>query len=389
MLLAPLLAASSSNHSRQLNWFPCVEAGRCGTSVSILPDHELIHYRGYVTLDRSQQKARFDRAPFGEGSVLQLISPAASISFRTNAHRVIIVLEYRGKKACDADCPLVRTRPASSKGLLDWGGCGKPCPNQCEVQLEIDGQPASGSWTNLVDLPLTGGAHPRLSGRGGAFPPAPRPAAAAAAATAATAASPAAAVVATATATAIAAAAAALRGAAPTAVLHVAQVKLHAYEQEQPSPRTLTLRLPWGAPVDLKRILLETLPAELTPPQLLQLPPPPTVRLVAMGDSITAGWCDLSTGGAYPRQLAEAHGWDHTNLGVAGAGIVAAHGTAAAIQPDLLQMCSAWRWQACAYDLTEPMTQLLAAIEPSSRRCLWWSSRPRSRGARALGLGLG
>ena len=31
---------------------------------------------------------------------------------------------------------------------------------------------------------------------------------------------------------------------------------------------------------------------------------------------ITAGWCDLSTGGAYPRQLAEAHGWDHTNLGV-------------------------------------------------------------------------
>ena len=158
MLLAPLLAASSSNHSRQLNWFPCVEAGRCGTSVSILPDHELIHYRGYVTLDRSQQKARFDRAPFGEGSVLQLISPAASIRFRTNAHRVIVVLEYRGKKACDADCPLVRTRPASSKGLLDWGGCyaAKPCPNQCDVQLEIDGQPASGSWTNLVDLPLTG-----------------------------------------------------------------------------------------------------------------------------------------------------------------------------------------------------------------------------------------
>ena len=156
MLLAPLLAASSSNHSRsrQLNWFPCVEAGRCGTSVSISPDHELIHYRGYVTMDRSQQKARFDRAPFGEGSVLQLISPATSISFRTNAHRVIVVLEYRGKKACAADCPLVRSRPISTTGLLDWGGCyeAKPCPNQCEVLLEIDGQSASGSWTNLVDL---------------------------------------------------------------------------------------------------------------------------------------------------------------------------------------------------------------------------------------------
>ena len=158
MLLAPLLAASSSNHSRQLNWFPCVEAGRCGTSVSILPDHELIHYRGFVTMDRNQQKARFDRAPFGEGSVLQLISPATSIRFRTNAHRVIVVLEYRGKKACAADCPLVRTRPVSTKGLLDWGGCyeAKPCPNQCEVLLEIDGQPASGSWTNLVDIALTG-----------------------------------------------------------------------------------------------------------------------------------------------------------------------------------------------------------------------------------------
>jgi len=146
--------------------------------------------------------------------------------------------------------------------------------------------------------------------------------------------------------------------------LHVAQVKLHAYEQEQPSPRTLTLRLPWGAPVDLKRVLLETLPAELTPPQLLPLPPPPTVRLVAMGDSITAGWCDLSTGGAYPRQLAEAHGWDHTNLGVAGAGIVVAHGTAAArLKADLLTiMLGVEEWQACAYDLTEPMTQLLAAI---------------------------
>ena len=154
MLLAPLLAASSSNHSRQLNWFPCVEAGRCGTSVSILPDHDLIHYRGFVSMDRSQQKARFDRAPFGEGSVLQLISPATSISFRTNAHRVIVVLEYRGKRPCAADCPLVRTRPVSSKGLLDWGGCyeAKPCPNQCEVLLEIDGQSASGSWTNLTLL---------------------------------------------------------------------------------------------------------------------------------------------------------------------------------------------------------------------------------------------
>ena len=141
-------------------------------------------------------------------------------------------------------------------------------------------------------------------------------------------------------------------------------MKLHAYEQEQPSPRTLTLRLPWGAPVDLKRVLLETLPAELTPPQLLPLPPPPTVRLVAMGDSITAGWCDLSTGGAYPRQLAEAHGWDHTNLGVAGAGIVAAHGTAAArLKADLLTiMLGVEEWQACAYALAEPMTQLLAAI---------------------------
>eukprot|EP00964_Phaeocystis_antarctica_P024447 scaffold13683_cov27-Phaeocystis_antarctica.AAC.1 len=55
--------------------------------------------------------------------------------------------------------------------------------------------------------------------------------------------------------------------AAPSAAPPFAQVKLHALEQEEPSPRTLTLRLPWGAPVDLKRILLETLPDELTPPQ--------------------------------------------------------------------------------------------------------------------------
>ena len=106
-------------------------------------------------------------------------------------------------------------------------------------------------------------------------------------------------------------------------------MKLHALDQPQPAQRTITLRLPWGAPIDLKRILLETVPAERTPPQLLPLPPPPTVKLAALGDSITAGWCDLSARGAYPRQLAEAHGWEHTNLGVAGAGIVTAHGTAA------------------------------------------------------------
>ena len=164
LVAAPLLAASSYNRSsRQLDWFPCVEAGRCGTSVTILPDHELIHYHGFVTLDRSQQRARFDRAPFGAGSVLRMMSPATRISFRTNAHRVIVVLEYRGKRACSADCPLVAS-----------GGCyeAKPCPNQCEVLLEIDGQSASGSWTNLVDIALTGD-DARLDFLGEVAPPPP------------------------------------------------------------------------------------------------------------------------------------------------------------------------------------------------------------------------
>ena len=91
--VAPRLASSSNISSpRRLNWYPCVEAGRCGTTVTIQPDHELLRYQGYVLMDRSPLKARFDRTPFGEGSVLQLMSPAMGDPMQQRMMRLMPIM---------------------------------------------------------------------------------------------------------------------------------------------------------------------------------------------------------------------------------------------------------------------------------------------------------
>ena len=55
-------------------------------------------------------------------------------------------------------------------------------------------------------------------------------------------------------------------------------------------PRTVTIHLPWGFPIDLKRIHLESAVGVDVMPKMLPLPEASPVTYVALGDSITAGY---------------------------------------------------------------------------------------------------
>ena len=85
---------------------PCAEAGTCGGNWNAPPTHAAITYSGYAHMDVSNELVSLDRAPFGnEGSDARLTSPGATISFRSDAHRVQVIIDYRGARDCLADCP--------------------------------------------------------------------------------------------------------------------------------------------------------------------------------------------------------------------------------------------------------------------------------------------
>ena len=92
-----------------------------------------------------------------------------------------------------------------------------------------------------------------------------------------------------------------------------------------PPRRTYALVLPWGAPVQLKRLHLEHAAGVTEVPRLYDIPSPPDrVKYTAYGDEVTAGWCAPRS---YAQLLAELNGWSVLNLGVAGGMIASEHGT--------------------------------------------------------------
>ena len=160
-MLSAVFNASRSSH-RRLDFHPCDQIGECGNQWNAKPDHDKLLYDGYLRVLVDGSRARFDRAPLGAGSDLGLIHPGARVTFTTNARRVHAVVEYTGKRSCLPWCPLVPAAPGPAGGAgrrLAVGGVAcyepKPCDNQCEVQVAIDGAPvAHAAHTNLVGQPI-------------------------------------------------------------------------------------------------------------------------------------------------------------------------------------------------------------------------------------------
>ena len=148
IMLLHLLSGAASRHQEQ-GQRPCHELGTCGGNWNVFPDDPRLRYEGYVHLAVERERARMDRSPLGtEGSDARLSNPGARLLFTTDAHRIQVVVEYTGKQPCLPTCP--RTMA---------GTCyePKPCPNQCELQLEVDGVPTRMAHTNLVGQEITGG----------------------------------------------------------------------------------------------------------------------------------------------------------------------------------------------------------------------------------------
>lgn len=272
-----------------------------GGFVDLLPTDGRLRYEGYAHLTTSAERARGDRSPLGAaGSDIRLTSPGARISFATDARRVQVVLEYHGRAKCTADCPRLADGTCYAK---------QPCPNQCEVLVEVDGVRTQVAHTS----PATGREHKQRDFSG--------------------------------------------------------EVQLQLMDQGEPRTRWVeyTLVLPWGAPVDLKRVRAEHAADEPRLPSVLAQPPPPSrPRYVAYGDASTAGWC-APTG--YPHMLAELNGWSAVNLGVVQARVTPGHGASVAAQrPDIVTiLIGATEWQACATpDITAQLEGLLAAARGSA-----------------------
>eukprot|EP00966_Prymnesium_polylepis_P276645 6391378-Prymnesium_polylepis.1 len=140
LAVAAAAGATTSGH-QEAGQRPCHELGTCGGNWNVFPDDPRLRYEGYVHLAVERERARMDRSPLGtEGSDVRLSNPGARLSFTTDAHRIQVVVEYTGKQPCLPSCP--RTVA---------GACyePKPCPNQCELQLEVDGVPTRMAHTNL------------------------------------------------------------------------------------------------------------------------------------------------------------------------------------------------------------------------------------------------
>eukprot|EP00965_Chrysotila_dentata_P095210 3147261-Pleurochrysis_carterae.AAC.2 len=262
---------------RNLDALPCKAAGTCGHSFNLLADDARIDYRGFVQLSRDKERAHGERPLLGdERSIMRLTNPGATVSFSTDAHRVQVIVEYRGGQPCRPDCPVLHT-----------GGCynPKPCPNQCEVVVEVDGQRQSAALSGV-------GAQDQS----------------------------------------------ALQG----------EVKLMVMEQEEAVRHAYSLHMPWGAVVDLKRVHLETVAGATKRPTVFdgKLLPQSAARYVAYGDSITTGWCAPI---GYPHMLGELNGWEAVNLGVVGAGVVPEHADAIGrLGADIITiMVGASEWVMC------------------------------------------
>lgn len=141
-----LLLLPSPAHLEQAQR-PCHEQGSCGANFNVFPDDPRLRYDGYAHLTVERERARMDRSPLGaEGSDARLSNPGARLSFTTDAHRIQVILEYTGHYPCTPGCP----RTAA-------GACyePKPCANQCEMLVEVDGVPTRAAHTNLVGQEIT------------------------------------------------------------------------------------------------------------------------------------------------------------------------------------------------------------------------------------------
>ena len=306
---------------------PCSETGACGSNFNVFPDDPRLRYEGYVHLAVEREGARMDRSPLGaEGSDVRLSNPGARITFSTNAHRIQAIVDYNGAKPCLPSCPRMAD-----------GSCSPavPCPNQCELQLEVDGVPIRVTTTNLVGQELTHdhktrdfsgevkihfGHPPDNPGRPPdkqnkeqhAGLPSPGPA-----------------------------------GHLPV---------------ELPPRRTYTLLLPWGAPVQLKRLHLEHAAGVEVMPLLYDVPTPAErVKFTAYGDETTAGWCASRS---YAQLLGQINDWSVTNLGVAGGRVTSEHGTTIGRQRGQIAtiMLGNNEWDACVADVTAAFSALLKAL---------------------------
>lgn len=287
---------------------PCSKLGTCGGNRNVAPDDPLLHYEGYVHAALSPERARLDRAPLGRvESVNQLSSPGVRISFATDALRVQAVFDYHGQgRPCHPDCPRM------ADGTSCYRPHGATCTNQCEVLVEIDGVRTKIAHTNLVGQALTHDHKQRD---------------------------------------------------------FFGEVKLTLMDQGSVSStqtHRYRLTLPWGSPVDLKRIHVEHSPDVTDVPRLASLPAAElrqsAARWVAYGDAATLGWCSEV---AYPTLLAERNGWVAVNLGMAGTLVQPEDGEAIGkAGGDLVTLLvGAGEWDACRHaDVTASYTLLLANV---------------------------
>ena len=323
-MLARLLLLASLPTVRADGAVPCAKMGTCGGNFNVLPTDANLLFDGYVHMAAAHDGAHMDRAPFGrEGSDGRMVAPGARITFRTDAHRVQAIMVYHGHLPCHPECP----RLADDKTCYKAGG---PCPAQCEVLVEIDGMRTRVPHTNLVGQSITHESKQRD---------------------------------------------------------FLGEVKLVLMDQGDASvaaAHTYTLVLPWGAPVDLKRVHVEhptgvsELP-RLFPPiadataslaavgasaaeRRLAAAAARAPKYVAYGDAATIGWCaELG----YPSLLASLNGWNAVNLGLVGGLVEPAHGSALAGQgADLISiLLGASEWDACKNsDVGAPFAALLATI---------------------------
>jgi hypothetical protein len=274
---------------------------RGAPNFNLFADDLRLRFDGHASAAISHEGARFSRpglTPAGAVGVAAA-SPGVSVSFRTDAPKLFVVLDYVGPAACSMRC-----------AALPSGSCyaGRPCANQCEARLEIDGVPSGThpAHTTLNGLPLVRGDRPdddvvisrggKTAGGGGGG----------------------------------------ARGFLGEVKVTISNGETVLPAGEAPPVRLYTLHLPWGAAVSFKRLHVEGSAAGAPRPTVHAPPAPAIVRYVALGDSITAGMC--SRGAAYPELMAKmSPGWEAINLGAPG--VRADLATAAAVveaKPDFV-----------------------------------------------------
>jgi hypothetical protein len=288
---------------------------RGAPNYNLFADDPRLRFDGYVSADISHESARFSRPGLTAAGVVGVAAatPGVSLSFRTDAAKIFAVLDYIGPAACSMRC-----------AALPTGSCyaARPCANQCEARLEIDGVPTGAHpvHTTLNGLPLVRGDRPdddvvvSRGGKGGEL------------------------------------------GGGARGFLGEVKVWISngdGMPAGQPPPvRSYRLHLPWGAAVVFKRLHVEASAPGSPRPSVRAPPPPPIVRYVALGDSITAGMC--SRGAAYPEILSKmSPGWEAINLGAPGVRADLAPASAVVTaKPDLVTvMLGAEDWVSRAWDV--------------------------------------